>query len=81
MKQELNFSRLVLHNKNETKVMMYMMFITALLILDYKKEYKIEGYKIAKLKFSDELQMEIIKEIVVVCAGDPNKMRKLHNLN
>ena len=58
-----------------------MVLITSMLILAYKKEYKIEGYKIAKLKFTDELQMEIIKEIVVVCGGDPNKMRKLYNLN
>jgi hypothetical protein len=39
------------------------------------------AYKIAKLKLTDELQMEIIKEIVVACGGDPKKMKKIYNLN
>jgi hypothetical protein len=81
IKQELNFSNLVSHNENGTKVMMYMVLITAMLILAYKKVNNIEGYKIAKLKFTDELQMEITKEIVVVCGGDPNKMKKIYNPN
>jgi hypothetical protein len=57
-----------------------MVLITAMLILLYKKANNIEGYKIAKLKLIDELQMEIIKEIVVVCGGDPKKMKKIYNL-
>ena len=61
--------------------MMYMVLITAMLILAYKKANNIEGYKIAKLKFTDKLQMEITKNIVVVCGGDPKKMKKIYNPN
>lgn len=80
IKQELNFDHSFSYNENGTKVMMYMVLITAMLVLLYKKSNKIEGYKIAKLKLTDELQMEIIKEIVVVCGGDPKKMKKIYNL-
>jgi hypothetical protein len=81
IKQELNFSNLVSYNENGIKVMMYMVLITAMLIMFYKKVNNIEGYKIAKLKLTDELQMEIIKEVVVVCGGDLNKMKKIYSLN
>jgi hypothetical protein len=81
LKQELDFTHLLSYNENGTKVMMYMVLTTAMLILIYKKTNNIEGYKIAKLKLTDELQMEIIKEIVVVCGGDPKKMKKIYNLN
>jgi IS4 transposase len=80
IKQELNFTHNFSHNENGTRVMMFMVLITAMLILLYKKANNIEGYKIAKLKLIDELQMEIIKEIVVVCGGDPKKMKKIYNL-
>ena len=79
IKQELNFSNLISYNENGTRVMMYMVLITAMLILIYKKANQIEGYKIAKLKFTDELQMELIKEVVIICGGDPKKMKKIYN--
>jgi hypothetical protein len=50
---------------------MYMTMIVAILI--YKKLNEIKSYKIAKYEFTEELNMEIIKEIVVICDGDPNK--------
>lgn len=79
IKQELNFSHLISYNENGTKVMMYMVLITAMLILIYKKVNHIEGYKIAKLKLTDELQMELIKEVVLICGGDPKKMKRIYN--
>jgi hypothetical protein len=45
-----------------------------MLILVYKKENNIDGYKIAKLEFTENLQMEIVKEIVILCGGDPKKL-------
>jgi len=48
--------------------------ITAILLLLYKKLNKIDGYKIAKYQFTEELNMEIIKEIVVICEGDLSKI-------
>ena len=77
IKQELNFSNLTSYNENGIKVMLYMILITAMLILVYKKANKIEGYKIAKLEFTDKLQLEIIKELVKLCGGDPKKLNSL----
>ena len=81
IKQELNFSTLLTYNENGIKVMMYMILITAMMILIYKKVNKIEGYKIAKLTFIDELQIEITKEIVIACGGDTEIMKKLYNID
>ena len=81
IKQELNFSTLLTYNENGIKVMMYMILITAMMILIYKKVNKIGGYKIAKLTFIDELQMEITKEIVIACGGDPEIMKKRYYID
>lgn len=80
IKQELNFSNLVTYSKNGIKVMMYMILIISMMILLYKKANKIEGYKIAKLAFIDELQMGIVKEIVVACGGDPKIMKSMYGV-
>jgi hypothetical protein len=56
-----------------------MTMIVAILILTYKKLNKIKGYKTAKLKFEIELDNSIIKEIIVMCGGDPNKAKHLWN--
>ena len=80
VKQELNFSNLVAYNRNGIKVMMYMILIISIMILLYKKVNKIEGYKIAKLAFIDELQMGIVKEIVVACGGDPKLMKSMYGV-
>jgi hypothetical protein len=53
--------------------MIYMTMIVSILILAYKKTNKIKSSKIAKLKFEIDLENEIIKTIVVLCGGDPNK--------
>jgi hypothetical protein len=80
IKQELNFSSLVSYDKNGIKVMMYMILITSMMILIYKKVNKIDGYKISKLAFIDELQMGIVKEIVIACGGDPKKMKSMYDI-
>jgi len=48
-----------------------------MLIIVYKKKNNIKSFKIAKLKFSIELENEIIKEIVALCGGNPNKAIQL----
>ncbi len=50
-----------------------MTMTVAILILLYKKLNSIKSYKMAKYDFTEELNMEIIKEIVVICDGDPSK--------
>lgn len=79
IKQYLHFKHFFSYHENGIKVMMYMMMITAILLLLYKKQNAIEGYKIAKFCFVEELELEIIKEIVVFCGGDPSKSPLLNN--
>lgn len=81
LKQELNFKHFISRNENGIKVMMYATLILALLLLLYKKRNSIASYKIAKIRFAHELEMEIIKEIVLHCNGDILKFEKLKNSN
>lgn len=36
---------------------------------------KLKGYKIPKISFCNELQNEIIKQVVIHCGGDPDKLQ------
>lgn len=74
IKQHLHFKHFLNYSENGIKVMMYMTMIVAILVLIYKKLNDINSFKIAKYEFTEELNMEIIKEIVVICDGDPNKL-------
>ena len=77
IKQHLNVSHLVSRKENGIKVMIYMTMILACLIIVYKKKNNIKGFKIAKLKFCIELDNEIIKSIVMLCGGNPEKATHL----
>lgn len=74
IKQHLNFSHLLSRTENGMKVEMYMTLIAAILLIVYKKENRLSGFKIAKLKLALELESLLIKEIVEICGGDPNKV-------
>ncbi len=62
----------VSRSENGIKVMIYMTMILALLIIVFKKRNKISSYKIAKLRFEIQLDNLLMREIVVLCGGDPN---------
>lgn len=79
LKQELNLNHMVSRNENTIRVMIYMTFILSILIIAYKKLNKLSGYKIPKLNFSHELEADIIKEIVILCGGNPFRMKHLFN--
>lgn len=79
IKQHLNVKHLVSREKNGIEVMLYMTMIAAILILAFKKINKISGYKIAKLKFEIQLDNLLIKEIVVLCGGNPDNAAHLWN--
>lgn len=79
IKQHLNVKHLVSRNENGMKVMLYMTMILAILIIAYKKLNKISSIKIAKLKFEIELENEIIKQIVILCGGNPKLAPHLFN--
>ena len=73
LKQHLNLKHMVSRNDNAIKVMIYMTLILSMLLIVYKKINKISGFKIAKLKFEIELDNLLIKEIVLLCGGNPQK--------
>jgi len=79
LKQHLNLSHLVSRNENAIKVILYMTMILAILILAYMKLNKIKGYKMAKLQFEIALDNMMIKEIVILSGGDPDKVSYLWN--
>jgi hypothetical protein len=79
IKQHLNAKHLVSRNENGIKVMLYMTMIVATLIIAYKKLNRISGLKIAKLRFELELENSMVKEIVILCGGDPANAPHLFN--
>lgn len=79
LKQHLNLKHIVSRNENAIKVMVYMTLIVAILLIIYKKTNDIKGFKIAKLKMEIELDNLMIKEIVKLCGGNPNKAKHLWN--
>jgi hypothetical protein len=79
LKQQLNLSHLITRNENGIKVMIYMTLILSILLIAYKKINKLSSYKIAKIKFSIELESEIVKQIVLLCGGNPKVMNHLFN--
>lgn len=79
LKQHLNLKHLVSRNENAIKVMIYMTLILSTLIIVYKKANKISSFKIAKVKFEIELDKLLIKEIVLLCGGNPSIAAHLWN--
>lgn len=77
LKQELNLNHIVSRSWNGVQIMIYMTLTLAILILAYKKFNRLAGYKIPKLKFATELENEIVKEIVILCGGNPDQMPHL----
>ena len=74
LKQHLNLKHLVSRNENAIKVILYMTMIVAILIIAYKKLNNIKSFKIAKLQFEIALDNLMIKEIVILSGGNPNKV-------
>ncbi len=77
IKQHLNFSHLVNRTENGIRSILYITMTVAILLQQYKKEKKLKGYKIAKQKFSQDLERDIIYHIVVLCGGNVQKARKV----
>lgn len=77
IKQYLNFSHLLNRSENGIKVVMYVTMITAILIAQYKNKHNLKGYKIAKRKFVQDLETDIIYNIVILCGGNAKKAKGL----
>ena len=71
LKQELNFSHLLNRSQNGITVVLYATLIAAILLLVYKKKNHLNGYKIMKLRFVQEIERLITKDIVIMCDGSP----------
>lgn len=72
LKQEFNFKHLLSRNENGIQVVLFSTLIAAMLVLVYKQANQIEGYKMAKLRFMNDLEVEILKKIVELCQGNPH---------
>lgn len=76
LKQHLQLEHLVTRNENGIQVMLYMTLIVALLLIVYRKLNKLDSDRRAKLRFAQELDVEVVRQIVLLCGGDPAKMEK-----
>jgi hypothetical protein len=79
IKQELNFGHLINRSANGIEVMLYITLIASILLIAYKHSNKLKGYKIMKQKFLQELEWETMKDIVIYCGGDPEKMKEINH--
>lgn len=80
LKHEFGFTHLVSRNENGIKIMLYMYLIAIMLIYIYRKLNNIESFRIAKLKFVNEFDREILKTIIHLCQGKPELLDFLHEL-
>lgn len=72
LKQELGLKHFLSRNENGIKVVMFTTLIAAMLIYIYKAANQLESHRIAKLKFINELEMQIMKIIIEMCEGKPD---------
>ncbi|AKD03762.1 transposase [Pontibacter korlensis] len=74
LKQHLQPGHLVTREMNGIQVMRCMTLIVALLLIVYRK---LDSDRRAKMRFAQELDTEIVRQIVLFCGGDPAKMENL----
>lgn len=77
LKQELNFSHLINRSENGIRVMLYCTMIAAILLLTYKEINGLNGYKIMKQRFLNELEKLLMKDFVILCGGNPDMVESL----
>jgi hypothetical protein len=75
LKQNLQFKHFITHNLNGMMVYIYSILIAAILFIIFKHQNNLTGFKIALLQFTLEIEKEIIRDLVILCGGDPNKLK------
>ncbi len=78
LKQHFNLKHFMSHNENGIQVVLYITLITAMLIYIFKNLNEIESYKIAKLKFALQLELELTKSIIRQCGGKDNLLDEIY---
>jgi Transposase DDE domain len=77
IKQHLNFSHLLNRTENGIKVVMYVTMTLAILLTEYKKLKNLEGYKIPKRKFAQDLENDLIYALVILCNGNKQTAERI----
>lgn len=75
MKQEMNLTHLVCNQANAIQVMLKCTLIAAMLILLYRKVNQIHSYKLAKIRFFNELQVAATLDFLELDDG-PAKLKR-----
>lgn len=74
IKQLLNFRHLLNRSENGIKVVLYITMIAGVLLEAYKRSNNMNGYKIVLLKMSTEIEEELVKQLITLCGGDPDRL-------
>ena len=77
IKQLLNFKHLLNRSENGIKVVLYVTMIAAILLIAYKKTNHLKGFKIVKQMFEQELETIILKDLIVMCGGNPELLSSI----
>lgn len=77
IKQLLNFSHLLNRSANGVKVVLYTTLVAAILLIVYKKNNSLQGFKIVKMKFENDLETAILKNIITMCGGNPELLQAI----
>lgn len=73
LKHELNLKHFLNRSINGIQVILYTILTLSVLVYQYKKANNL-GSKVAKLRLAFEFEEELIKHIVILSGGDPNKI-------
>ncbi|OWZ25157.1 transposase, IS4-like family domain protein [Wolbachia endosymbiont of Wuchereria bancrofti] len=74
IKQKLNTKHFLRYSKNTIFVTLYMVLITSVLLMEYRKRSEVKSYKFARRAFVNELRLEILKSVIEYFGGDPEKV-------
>ena len=75
IKQHLNTKHFLSRDINGIKVVFYMILISALMILTFKKLNKIDSFKLAKKRFVEQLRRAITYDIILLYRHDPSEFK------
>lgn len=75
IKQNLGYKHFLSHNMKGMKVYIYMILITALLFLLYRKKKKMTGFKLPLLSFKLKMEKSFIRDLIILSGGDPELVK------